>query len=245
MKNIQTGILKILLLIVVTFFAHGVNAQIFSRQLAYADSLFKVKQYTQSLEIYEEVLAAKQYSPAMLLKMAFIQEGLGKASKSLYYLNVYYLATGDDQALLKMQELATKNNLQGYENQDSDHFYYLVNKYGYLISLLLASAALFALAWIYTQKRKGRKPIPAVVAFMIFLVLLAVNVNFPLKDSTVMITRSDTYLMSGPSAGANVIGVVDEGHKLRRLNKKDVWLEVQWFDQPVYVKENRVTPITL
>lgn len=245
MKNIQTGVLKILLLIVVTFFALGVHAQIFSRQLAYADSLFKVKQYTQSLEIYEEVLAAKQYSPSMLLKMAFIQEGLGKASKSLYYLNVYYLATGDDQALVKMNELATKNSLQGYENQDSDHFYYLVNKYEYLISLLLASAALFAMAWIYTQKKIGRKPIPAVVTFMIFLVLLAVNVNFPLRDSTVMITSSKTYLMSGPSAGANVIGVVDEGHKLRRLNKKDVWLEVQWFDQPVYVKENRVTPITL
>jgi hypothetical protein len=240
MKNIQMAILKILLPIVVTFFAHGVHAQIFSRQLAYADSLFKVKQYTQSLEIYEEVLAAKQYSPSMLLKMAFIQEGLGKASMSLYY-----LATGDDQTLLKMQELAVKNNLEGYENQDSDHYYYLVNKYGYLISLMLASAALFALVWMYTQKKRGKKPIPAVVMFMIILVLLAVNVNFPLKDSTVMITSSKTYLMSGPSAGANVIGVVDEGHKLRRLNKKDVWLEVQWFDQPVYVKENRVTPITL
>jgi len=245
MKNIQTSILKILLLIGITFFTQTAHAQIFTRQLAHADSLFKVKQYTQSLEIYEEVLAAKQYSPSMLLKMAFIEEGLGKASKSLYYLNVYYLATGDDQALLKMQELALKNSLQGYENQDADHFYYLVNKYGYLVSLLLASAALFALAWIYTQKKRGRKPIPAMVTFMIFLVMLAVSVNFPLKDSTVMITSSKTYLMSGPSAGANVIGVVDEGHKLRRLNKKDVWLEVQWFDQPVYVKENRVTPITL
>lgn len=245
MKNIQTSVLKILLLIIITFFVHSTHAQIFTRQLAHADSLFKVKQYTQSLDIYEEVLAAKQYSPSMLLKMAFIEEALGKVSKSLYYLNLYYLATGDDQTLLKMQELAAKNRLEGYENPESDRLYYHVNKYGYLISLLLASIALFALGWMYTQKKKGKKSIGAVVMMIIFLVLLAVNVNFPMTDSTVMITSTRTYLMSGPSAGANVIGVVDEGHKLRKLNKKDVWFEVQWFDQPVYVKENRVTPITL
>jgi hypothetical protein len=245
MKNIQTAVLKILILIAVTSFAQNASAQIFSRQLAYADSLFKAKQYTQSLEIYEEVLAAKQYSPSMLLKMAFIHEGLGRVSKSLYYLNLYYMATGDDQTLLKMQELAAKNKLDGYENSESDQFYYHANKYSHLISLLVASIALFAMVLLYLKKRKIEKPTGAVVMLMIFLVLLAVNVNFPLKDSAVMITTGNTYLMSGPSAGADVIGVVDEGHKLRMLNKKDVWLEVQWFDQPVYVKENRVTPITL
>lgn len=245
MKNIQTRVLKILTLITVTFFAQPTNAQIFTRQLAHADSLFTVKQYTQSLEIYEQVLEAKQYSPSMLLKMAYIEEALGKVSQSLYYLNLYYIATGDDQTLLKMQELAAKNRLEGYQNPDSDEFYYHVNKYGDLISLLLASAALFAVILTFTQKRRGRQPVGSVVLVMIFLVLLAVNVNFPMKNSTVMINSGRTYLMSGPSAGANVIGVVNEGHKLRLLNKKDVWLEVQWFDQPVYVKENRVTPIML
>jgi hypothetical protein len=29
------------------------------------------------------------------------------------------------------------------------------------------------------------------------------------------------------------------------MNKKDVWLEVEWFDKPVYIKEDRVTPISL
>jgi hypothetical protein len=245
MKNMQTGVLKILLLIIISFFAHSTHAQIFTRQLAHADSLFKVKQYTQSLKIYEEVLAARQYSPAMLLKMAFIQEGLGNASNSLYYLNLYYLATGDEQTLLKMQELAAKNRLEGYEDSDSDQLYFYINKYGYLISLLLASVAVFVMVWMYTQNRKGKRPIGATVILMIFLVLLAVNVNFPFTDSTVVITSGNTYLMSGPSAGANVIGVVSGGHKLRKMNKKDVWLEVEWFDKPVYIKEDRVTPISL
>ncbi len=245
MKNIQTGILKILLLFAITFFGPICHAQIFTRQFAYADSLFKVKQYTQSLKIYEEVLAAKQYTPAMLLKMGYIHEGLGNVSQGLYYLNLYYMATGDDQVLQKMQELAAKNRLVGYENPESDEFYYHLNKYGYLISLLLAAAAMFCMAWIYTKKRQGKKPIGAVVMMMVFMVLLAVNVNFPIINSEVMISSSTTYLMSGPSAGANVIAVVEAGHKLRKINKKDVWVEVQWFDQPAYVKENRVTPIRL
>ncbi len=245
MKNIQTGILKILLLFIAIFFGSSLQAQIFTRQFAYADSLFKVKQYTQSLKIYEEVLAARQYSPSMLLKMAYIHEGLGNVSQGLYYLNLYYQATGDEQALLKMQELASKNRLEGYENQDSDQFYYHLHKYGHLISLLLAAVALFSIAWIYPQKKKSQNPIGAMVMLMIALVLLAVNVNFPPGNSEVMITSGTTYLMSGPSAGADVIAVVEAGHKLRMLNKKDVWLQVQWFDQPAYVKENRVTPITL
>jgi len=245
MKNIQTGVLKILLLFAVTLFAQGAYAQIFTRQFALADSLFKTKQYTQSLEIYEEVLAARQYSPSMLLKMAYIQEGLGKVSKSLYYLNLYYQTTGDEQVLMKIQELAAKNRLQGYESPDTDKFYYHINKYSNLISLLLASIALFALVWMFMQIRKTRKPVGAIVIQMIFLVLLAVNVNFPLTATSVLITSGNTYLMSGPSAGASVTAVVNEGHKLRVLNKKDVWLEVQWFDKPVYVKESRVTPITL
>jgi tetratricopeptide (TPR) repeat protein len=245
MKNIQTDVLKILLLFAVTFSGSSVEAQVFTRQFAYADSLFKVKQYTQSLKIYEEVLAARQYSPSMLLKMAYIHEGLGNVSQGLYYLNLYFQATGDHQTLLKMQELAVKNRLEGYENPESDQFYYQLNKYDYLISLVLAAAALLSLAWMYSQKRKNIKSIGSVVMMMIFLVLLAVQVNFPFKNSEIMITSGTTYLMSGPSAGAEVIAVVEAGHKLRKTNKKDVWLEVQWFDKPVYVKQNRVSPITL
>lgn len=245
MKNIQTGVLKILLLFAVTFSNHTSGAQVFTRQFAYADSLFKVKQYTQSLKIYEEVLAAKQYSPSMLLKMAYIHEGLGNVSQGLYYLNLYYQSTGDHQALLKMQELAAKNRLEGYENPEADQFYYQLNKYETLISLLLAAAALFSMAWMYRQVSKSRKPVGTVVMMMIFLVLLAVNVNFPISNSEVIITSGTTYLMSGPSAGANVVAVVEAGHKLKRTNKKDVWLEVQWFDKPVYVKQDRVLSTTL
>jgi len=245
MKNIQTGFLKILALITIAFFAHNTRAQTFTKQLAFADSLFKEKRYTQSLEIYEQVIAARQYSPSILLKMAFINEGLGNVGQSLYYLNLYYRVTGDQQALLKMQELAAKNRLEGYENLQYDQASYYLNKYSYQASLLLAVLALFFVVWIYLQKKKSRTPIGAIVMLVIILVILSIHVNFPIRNSEVLIFGNTTYLMSGPSAGANVIAVVNEGHKLKLLNKKDVWVKVEWLNKPVYVKGNRIKPIVL
>ena len=45
-------------------------------EILQADSLFRAKQYTQSLSIYQSLLNKNSYSNAMLLKMAYIQEGL-------------------------------------------------------------------------------------------------------------------------------------------------------------------------
>jgi hypothetical protein len=52
----------------------------------------------------------------MLLKMAFVKEGLGDYSNALYYLNLYYLKTYDKKVLKKMENLAERyHKLEGYE----------------------------------------------------------------------------------------------------------------------------------
>ncbi|MGB3465691.1 MAG: hypothetical protein WBA74_10490, partial [Cyclobacteriaceae bacterium] len=54
-------------------------------RLTTADSLFQAKKYTESFELYEQIIVEDMaYSPAMLLKMAFIKEGLGDYSNALY-----------------------------------------------------------------------------------------------------------------------------------------------------------------
>src|SRR6185436_7100842 len=98
------------------------NADASAIVLAKADSLYSSKQYTQALDFYQLLHKSGQYTPAMLLKVAHIQEGLGRLGESLYYLNLYFLATDDQQALKKMEELAKKNNLEGYETSETTHF---------------------------------------------------------------------------------------------------------------------------
>jgi len=81
----QKRVYNILLFLIITFSAVG-QENILTR----ADSLYATKQYTQAFERYEVLFAGGRYSPAMLLKMAYIQEGLGHLGESLYYINLYY-----------------------------------------------------------------------------------------------------------------------------------------------------------
>src|SRR3954468_14023429 len=111
MKNLQTVVLKFI--VSVAFFFSCLYSVAQSQKITQADSLFRAKQYTQSLEVYQSLFNEQKYSPAMLLKMAYIQEGLGKIGQTLYYLKLYHLATDDEQALRKMEELAGKFGLSG------------------------------------------------------------------------------------------------------------------------------------
>ncbi len=245
MKNIQTAILKILLasaVILVCTFAH---ATVKTNQLSTADSLFIKKQYTQSFEIYQSLHQGGTYSPAMFLKMAFIQEGLGHISLSAYYLNLYYLSSGDEHVLEKLQELATKNNLEGYEQSETNKIFFILQKYSNYISGVLAAFIILLLAIMYRQRKKEIKSISLGVLTMIVIAILALQINLSNESPSVIITDSNTYLMSGPSAGANVITLVREGHKLKVKDKKDVWLKVEWLDKYVYIKENQVLNVVL
>lgn len=245
MKNIQTPFLKILLISVAIFSFQFALADYVPAQLSRGDSLFTKKQYTQSLELYEGLLKSGRYTPAMLLKMAYIQEGLGSISLSLYYLNLYYLASGDEQALSKMEELADKNRLQGYENTETTRIFFLLKKYNYYLSAALAAVIVFLVALQYQRKRKESNTKTFAIPIALVIIFLALQVNVSYESPTAIVTNSNTYLMSGPSAGANVVSLIKEGHKLKIKDKKDVWLKVEWLDKDVYIKEQQVLPVTL
>jgi hypothetical protein len=51
--------------------------------------------------------------------------------------------------------------------------------------------------------------------------------------------------MSGPSAGSSVVEIIDEGHLLDVLGKKDIWVHTKWMNQDVYVKEDQILMIEL
>src|SRR5688572_873023 len=109
MKIIQRRYLKFLMVsIVLSISTFHSLAQTSGFRLQTADSLFRTKRYTQSLEHYEEILRQKQYSAAMLLKMAYVYEGLNQIGSAMYYLNLYHIATNDKSVIEKMNELATK-----------------------------------------------------------------------------------------------------------------------------------------
>ena len=249
MKIIQTRFLKNILTSVglVLIFFNISGAQSRPIELNHGDSLFQARQYTQSFELYSILLKEKQqHSPAMLLKMAYIQEGLGHISMSLYYLNLYFMASHDEQALAKMEEIASKNRLEGYQPSDVSRVLTKLQQYSFHITSLLLSVSVCLFALIFYQKvRQHKKPLTPAFILVFFLALLFAYTHFSEYIKLGIVSEPFTYLMSGPSAGSSVIDVIDEGHQLKILGKTDVWIKVKWKDKEVFIKESSLLPVRL
>lgn len=242
MKNLQTHFLKFHLFTSFFFFSMTVNSQTASLQRA--DSLFQAKKYTQSLEIYQSLLQQNQYSPAMLLKMAYVHEALGHIGQSLYCLKLYELATSDPQSLEKMQELASKYGLAGYEENDTSRMYRWVSKNLPWMEGILGVIIFALVVLIYFLKRKNQK-----VRFAIAMILLAaigvLYLNNFVSVTSVITSQDQVYLMEGPSGGSSVRAIVRDGNQLQVLGKQDVWLKVMWNDKIAFVKETNVLRVEL
>lgn len=228
------------------FFPATVSGQFNTSLLDRADSLFGQKRYTQSFEFYTTLFNQKQYTPAMLLKMAYIQEGLDRIAQSAYYLNLYYLATQDETALVKLEELADKYNLDGYKPSELDKAYAIYNRYKDLITMSLGAVLVFLVTLMAVQRlRFHSKPYAAWGIFLVISAALLVHLNFSDRHSKAIIANNNTYLMSGPSAGASVVSIVRDGHRVEVLGRKDVWVRVAWGESEVYIKENNLVPVKL
>lgn len=212
--------------------------------LAKADSLFSQKRYTQSLELYKELFTNNHFTPAMLLKMAFIEEGLGRNATALFYLNLYQYNTNDPTVQFKMEELANKNNLKGYTSSEIDRVWFLYKKYEtyVLMTLLVICCTFFAIAVHHKRKEQ-----PA-TAFWVLALIFAIPVlwlnNSRQNPDYGIIAKSQTYIMDGPSAGASVLDITSAGHRVKVLDKNDVWIKVSWENQIGYIKENSLLRIT-
>jgi hypothetical protein len=244
----QRRFLKIIAAVTMLLIISTISAfsQATSFRLKTADSLFQQKRYTQSFEHYEEMLKQKQYTPAMLLKMAFIKEGLLQIGQAMYYLNLYFLSTHDRTALEKMNELATKFNLEGYETTETDQFFLFYHDHHLSISAALLALMIFLLSlMVYTRTRLKRRPAVSFTFLVVMILVSGTHLYYGVQTESGIVTQPSTYIMSGPSAAASVVEIIGDGHRVEVIGKKDVWLKIRWDNQVAYVKENSLLPIKL
>jgi hypothetical protein len=221
------------------------KCQPIDESLAIADSLFEKERYTQSYEIYRDIFSTgRQYSPAMLLKMAFTQEALGDYSLALYYLDLYYHRTYNTLALKKMEELARQRNLLGYEYSDPQFFLNLYQRYRTQVYALLMAALFLMLAVLiwYRRSRKTR-PVGGIILFASLLLLLLYLNNFAGGKPKAIIRQPGVHLMDGPSPGARLVEITDQGHRIEVLGKKDIWFQIRWREGTAWIRENSLETI--
>jgi len=245
MKNKQSAPTKFLTLSLLLFSSClCLHAQNLSFRLKTADSLFVAKRYTQSLEHYQEILKQNQFTPAMLLKMSFIEEGLGNTGQALYYLNLYANISHDRSTWEKMEELAEKNDLQGYAVANLGLFQRFPDLHLYIAGALAAILCLF-LALAVAQKRRGTRPVAAVVVATIIGICFALFINFGGVNGEAIIVTDETYVMDGPSGAATLIEIVKDGHRVEILGKKDVWVRILWDGHEAWVRESALKPVAI
>ena len=237
---------KLAALFVCFFFCSSVSfGQISSFRLQRADSLFNAKQFTQSLAHYEQIFKQKEYSPAMLLKMAFVEEGLNHLGKALYYLNLYYLATSDDTVLEKMDALSAKFKLEGYELSGEQRAMSFYQKYHLHISIALAAIVLFLFSLSVYMKRKKYQPIAVLITMLIFVALLGVHLNGLESADKAIIAGENNYLREGPSGAAPVVEIINGGHRINVVKHYDVWVQIEWKGKTAFIKEQQLLPVIL
>lgn len=219
--------------------------QSFNENLAEADSLFEARKYTESLRMYEDIYRTEQQaSPAMLLKMAYSEEGRQNLSRSLLYLHDYYRLTEDEMALEKMSDLAKINGLEGYDTSEWERIVIFIDDHKWQIFGILLALAVLLIVMIYRKKQKHGERSASLLGSLIFVILIMTYlINFNNKKNLGLVIEDQAYLMSGPSAASDLIETIGEGHKVEILGKKDIWYEIEWKGRRAFLRESKIDPL--
>lgn len=207
-----------------------------------ADSLFQAKRYTQSLKMYEELYNKEQAAtPAMLLKMAYSQEAMDNLSKAIIYLHDYYRFTGDESVVKKMDELASVNGLEGYESTEFMKVKKFLYDQQYWIFLGLVAVGGILIFMMFRKLKKHNERSPSLAISLALVMALGVYVlNFTQTKNQGIILNDNAFIMSGPSAAAELVEVAGQGHKVEIIGAKDVWVEVKWKGQKAYIRQSNI-----
>lgn len=211
-----------------------------NEQFNQADSLFANKKYTEAFKVYDQIFSEGLASQAMLMKMAFIKEGLGSYAEALYYLNLYYNQTSDKAALTKMRAIAEQHALSGYEYSDFQFFINFLHKFQLELTGALLAISLLILAYSYRSRKRGERPVTGVVLQLVVVLSMGILINgFIFKEAAIVAT-DNVVLMSGPSAAAEPVNVIEKGHRVEVLKEGPVWVRILWDNEPVYVRSKNL-----
>ncbi|WP_245539639.1 SH3 domain-containing protein [Pontibacter roseus] len=219
-----------------------VYSQTDTKSLSRADSLFDSQEYVEAFTLYDSLLQHQQvYTPQMLLKMAYIKEGLRDYTGAMYYLHLFYKKQPSRSVLKKMEELGQAHRLSGYEYNDLQFFKTQFSKYYMRILELLLLAAVVTVTVMFVSWRKGHRFSNTFkVGFVLYLFFILYYINFLDLGDEGIIRNDQVAIMSAPSAGATWLATATQGHKVPITGQQDIWYEIKWKGQTAYVRKHNL-----
>jgi hypothetical protein len=209
-------------------------------RLLIADSLFSQRSYKEAMEIYESNFQEGVYSTSMLLKMAFIAEGIGNREDATLYLSKYYDLSPNPQTISKIKTLTGQAELIGYEVSDGMRIFLLLVEFK---EIIVGALTLFLILSLILLWSKGKKITEAKFywpSFLLIGIIFLAN-NFLDGPTTALITSSPSLIRTKPSAGGEMIELVEPGHRVTITSSKDIWYEIEWKEKVAYIKKEEVT----
>lgn len=231
--------IRLFLCLIATSSVAGADTSVMLRR---ADSLFAAGHQTDAARLYETAIAdGHTATDPMLLKLASAYEQQNDVPHLLYYLQVYFDRHPDDAVLLKMNDVARANNLNGYETDDLNYFYLFYRKYGtyLLLFLLIPGGYVFS---VLTLKLVRKQPVDRRQKWIVlfYLLLLLLFVNLPKGVQSGITSHDRVLLRTDPSAAAPVSEVIGRGHKVNILGSTDIYLRVLWRNELYYIRRDNV-----
>lgn len=221
-------------------FLQSIHCQANVPQLLVADSLFQQRSYKEAMEIYHRNYQLGIYSPSMLLKMAFISEGIGDNENATLYLSKYYDLSPNPQTITKIKSLTGQSELVGYEVSDGMRFVLFLVEFKEVIVGAMTLTLILTLIFLWAKGNKlteARFYWPSVI----LITLIFVTNNFLKAQNAALVTNSPTLIVSEPSAGGEMVDLVEPGHRVKIRASKDIWYEVEWKEKIAYIRKDNVT----
>jgi hypothetical protein len=237
------GIKSIFLVKLSIFFVlllQGVHCQANVPQLLVADSLFNQRSYKEAMEIYKVNYQLGVYSPSMLLKMAFISEGIGDSENATLYLSKYYDLSPNQQTITKIKTLTGQEELIGYEVSDGMRFVLFLVEYREIIVGALTLFLVMSLIFLWSKGNKLTEARFYWPSVLLITVIFLTN-NFLKGPTTALVTSSPSLIRTKPTAGGEPIDLVEPGHRVKIRSSKDIWYEIEWKENVAYIKKEDVT----
>ncbi|WP_276497536.1 SH3 domain-containing protein [Pontibacter litorisediminis] len=204
--------------------------------------MFEHQRYSDAFVLYEQLLVQEQhYSPQMLLKMAYIKEGLRDYTSAMYYLHLFYTKEPSRSTLKKMEELAQAHRLYGYEYSDLQFFKTQFSKhYMRILEVLLLTAVITVTVMLFRWRRGYRFSSTFKAGFILYLLFILYYINFLNLGEAGIIKNNQVAIMSAPSAGANWVATASQGHKVPITGEQDIWYEIRWRGEKAYIRKSNL-----
>ncbi|GAB2794293.1 hypothetical protein HNQ93_003859 [Hymenobacter luteus] len=173
-------------------------------------------------------------SARQLLRMAYVQEGLGHYPAALYYLSLAQAWQPHHTTWAKMVELAQEHRLTGYPNTWRQNLAITVQRYYYRLLQVLLVLAVVGGTLLLVRRRTADRAWWA--AYAIYLVVVGLYLNLLGPARVGLVARARAPLMAGPSAGAAWLTTAAAGDRFEVQGQQDIWYRVHWQGRDAYIR---------